>query len=437
MQVERQDPKPAETAPPVGWARAWLASGFLRQVGGTFAARVAVMGMGIVGSIIVARGLGPAGRGLCAEADALGWLIVQFLLLGLHNAGTYLIAQDRRRLAGLVGNALLCSLGVGGAAALLGWLACQAWPGLMTLPPLLLLLAWCSVPLRFLSLLLYGLLMGLQQVRAANAADMSSGLLVLVLMIAIFAAGWGTPETAFGAAQVGTVAVDLLMLALLWPSLERRPRPELPLMRQMLGYGVRAHLSPMAVFLVPRLDVLMIARLVEGDDGARATGLYSVASSLGDLLLLFPTVVGLILLPRLTAMPTPEARWRAMRGVLAGVFALSSLAVAALAVLAGPLIGFFFGLDFAPAAGGFLYLAPGIVLLSLSMVLMHYFASQGMPAVMVWAPVGMIAVKVAANALAIPPYGFIGAAATSSLAYALMLGLCLACYVRKPSRGDV
>ncbi len=42
------------------------------------------------------------------------------------------------------------------------------------------------------------------------------------------------------------------------------------------------------------------------------------------------------------------------------------------------------------------------------------------------------------DAPAIPRYGFVGATATSSLAYALMLALCLACYLRKPlpPRGD-
>src|SRR3989442_8842856 len=87
------------------WQRAF-ASDFAWKVGETFATRVFLIGAGVVASVMVARALGPEGRGLYAVAGALAGVGVQFGNLGLHSANTYFAARDRGLLPRLAGNSL-------------------------------------------------------------------------------------------------------------------------------------------------------------------------------------------------------------------------------------------------------------------------------------------------------------------------------------------
>src|SRR2546425_2016835 len=101
---------------PLEWlkeCRASLSSGFLRNVIETYATRILLMGVALITTIVVARLLGPEGRGLFAVAAAVGALGVQFGNLGLHTSNVYYAARSPETLPLLVGNTLLVGLGLG------------------------------------------------------------------------------------------------------------------------------------------------------------------------------------------------------------------------------------------------------------------------------------------------------------------------------------
>ena len=60
----------------------------------TYATRILLIGIGLVSAVIVARLLGPQGRGIYAVAAATGALGVQFGNLGLHTSNIYFVARD-------------------------------------------------------------------------------------------------------------------------------------------------------------------------------------------------------------------------------------------------------------------------------------------------------------------------------------------------------
>ena len=93
----------------------------------TFVTRILLIGIGLVTSVIVARILGPEGRGLYAVALAVGAIGMQFGNLGLHASNTYYVSRDRSLLPLLVSNTLLVSFAFGGTGALL------AGPGILSL----------------------------------------------------------------------------------------------------------------------------------------------------------------------------------------------------------------------------------------------------------------------------------------------------------------
>ncbi|MDX1389259.1 MAG: hypothetical protein R3344_08715, partial [Acidobacteriota bacterium] len=107
--------------PIAGRVRRALESDFVQKVIETFATRILLIGIGFATSVLIARILGPEGRGLFAVAGTIAAIGIQFGNLGLHSANTYSVARDRGKLPGLLANSLLVGFGLGGLVAVITW----------------------------------------------------------------------------------------------------------------------------------------------------------------------------------------------------------------------------------------------------------------------------------------------------------------------------
>jgi O-antigen/teichoic acid export membrane protein len=93
----------------------------------------------------------------------------------------------------------------------------------------------------------------------------------------------------------------------------------------------------------------------------------------------------------------------------------------AAALLAEPVIRLLFGAEFLPAVAPFVWLLPGIALLSVNTIFMNYYAAVGMPMFTIWITSAAFVVNVALNVVLQPVYGPTGASVASVGAYGLML----------------
>ena len=134
-------------------------SGFFRNVAVTFTNRILLLGIGFVASVIVARVLGPEGRGAYAVAVAIGAIGVQFCNLGLHASNTYTVAKKPELLSTLVVNSAVVGIGLGGVVAAAVGLVFSLHPTLAPLHGLLLWLSLCWLPFGLCYLLFQNLLL--------------------------------------------------------------------------------------------------------------------------------------------------------------------------------------------------------------------------------------------------------------------------------------
>ena len=102
-------------------------SDFVYNTVSTFGTRLLLIGIGLITSVIIARILGPEGRGAYAAAMAVVGIGVQFGNLGLHASNTYYVSHDRTLLSQLVSNTLVISLGLGGLGVSIAWLVFFIW----------------------------------------------------------------------------------------------------------------------------------------------------------------------------------------------------------------------------------------------------------------------------------------------------------------------
>ncbi len=411
------------------WARGRveriIGSDFAHKVGETMATRVALIAIGLVTSVLIARSLGPEGRGLQAAIAAITAVGVQFGNLGLHSSNTYYVAKKHDLLPALVGNSLFVSLGLATAVSVIAGGAMVLWPSLSPVRGVYLWLALAGIPIGLAYLLLQNLLMGIQQVRAYNVIEIGVRLLMIAVLGILIAGGRVSVEAVAIAGLATSLVAAVWCLVKLRPHLRGRVRVSLGMLREHLGYGFRAYVAAFFAFTVIRADVLLCSYVL----GDGPTGQYSIAAAMAEMVYMLPVVAGVIAFPRLSATEDPVERWAKAKSMTKWIaFVLTGLVIAA-ALLAKPAVAILYGREFLPSVEAFWWLLPGVFALGVNTILMNYFASEGMPPIAIWSPAVASVVNIGLNLWLLPRMGIVGASLASSVAYAMMLMMSLA-YVR-------
>jgi O-antigen/teichoic acid export membrane protein len=398
--------------------RSARSSDFVHKVAETYATRILLSIAGLVTTVMIARLLGPEGRGIYAVAMTTGLLGVQFGNLGLHTANVYLVAQEPQSLRSLTGNSLAISFGFGGLIAAAMAALFLVYPGLISLRGTMLALALIWIPFGLAYLLLQHLMLGVHDVRGYNLLEVVSKLLPLALIVGLIAARKTDTPSLFATSLVA------LILCCLWSWTRLQPRFDSDrqwMSRQLflgsVDYAGKAYMVALLGFLVLRGDLFMVQHML----GPEQAGYYSIASSMADYVSVLATVVGFLLFPKLAAMKDVQAKlsmtWRAVWGTVALLLPLILVA----SVLAHPLVRLLFGVAFIPAASAFVLLMPGMLFLSMHAVAVQFLNSIGLPRQVVINWSICCAANFLVNLWVIPRYGIAGASVVSSFSYLLAL----------------
>lgn len=416
-------PTSRQNASGAAWLRNILSSSdFARGVTATFITRILLLGAGLATTVVVARSLGPEGRGLYAVALTIATLGVQLGNLGLHASNTYYVAKDRSLLAGLIGNTLVLTLGLGGLGAAVAGAFFYAWPALSPVRGWLLFIALLWIPIGLAYLLLQNLLLGLMEVGTYNRIDLFSRIFGLVLLGVLVIAGIRTAISYFAVALVAvTIGLIGVLLALRKFS-DCPPRPSYSLFWQNLGVGLRAYLAGFFALLVLRIDLLMVKYML----GTAEAGYYSVATSLADGIAMLPVVVATLLFPKLSGMTSHAEKWRFARRI-SGATAVVTLPIVIVAMASARfVVRLLFGPAYLPAASALVWLMPGIFFLGVETVIVQFLNSLGYPKIVVLSWAACCVTNVVLNLWAIPAYGIVGASMVSSVCYTLIFFFVLA-----------
>jgi O-antigen/teichoic acid export membrane protein len=387
-------------------------------------AKLCVLALGAISTVIVARSLGPVGRGALASVYALMLLLAQLGTFGIASANPYFAAREPARRARIATNSLWLAgvlgplmAGVGIAAKILapGALADVGWAELSV--------GMFAVPVMLASLFLQSILLADGRTLLYNGVEVGAALAtVLLLGIVLPLAGSGVlPALCL---MVGPQVAALIVYIAAMGRHGRLLRPlDRALARRMIGYGARAYLVTLLAFMLIRIDLL----LVNGIQGPAAAGQYSVAVALADALYLLPVSVSVNVFARL-------ARGSGDRDLSLNALHLVAVVYLAVCVLAaalcGPAITLLFGGAYHPAISLFLWLLPGIYCLGLLNVIAYHFAAHGMPRelILVWLP--GLAINLAIDVALLPRHGTYVASIASTAAYALVLVLHLRLFAR-------
>jgi O-antigen/teichoic acid export membrane protein len=377
--------------------------------------------MSVVQSVLVARALGPDGRGSLAAVAGFAGVLVALGGLGFSSANPYFLLNRNASDRAIVSN----SLWIGGAGGVLlacgGLLVYQLDPGVLPgLSRSEVVMSLLVVPAMLCALFLQSVLIGQFRTRLYNGLAAA----VAVLPALSLALGYVLLDLdVLGTLVVTTLSQFAGLIAYVIVTTDGLPaRFDKQLARDMLRYAMRVYAATTLAFLVIRVDVL----LVNGYLGAATAGLYTVAVAIVDLLYLIPSAVGFSLFPRVTDAPNSDLTLRVIR-VFAPLMLVLCLASVA---LAAPAIELLYGAQFAGAAVLYYWLVPGAFALGIATVLSQHFAGRGFPWVLVVAWVVGLSVNLALNFAFLDRGAYI-AALSSSVAYILVFAVHVALFARE------
>lgn len=389
---------------------------FSRNVSSTFVVQILTLVISLANTAIIARWLGPEGKGMLSLALLVPAVLALFFSLGVGASNVFFAGSRRLGVAELAGHSLTFA-GVGAVGAgIVAWLLMAAgWlerlaPGL---PPWLLVLAMLGLPASLLNGFLTSILQGLQRIVAANAVALGQGLAGLALTIwLVVGLGRGVVGATLAAVGAATAAL-ILLVALVWRAGGRfRPRWNRNTGRTMLSFGLRGYAGNVLQFFNYRLDTFIVNAFL----GAAQVGIYGSAVSLAELLWYLPNAVSFVIFPK-SAATSSAAMNRFTPRVFRLTLGLTAAGAIALALAGGLLIRLIYGPAFAASYRPLLVLLPGVVLLGGGKVLTNEMAGRGYVHYNSINSGLALVLTVALDLLLIPRLGVTGAALASTLAY--------------------
>lgn len=404
------------------------ASSLDRQGIHTLFTTAASVGLGLALSVLVARTLGPGGKGVLDVASASAALFT-LALGGSLNAGlTHLVARHAALPRGLLPQ---LAAWAAGAAILTG--------GVLSLGParaarfgllpdgdagFWILFVVTSVGFGVWAASARGALIGRGGLITANRIDV-----VLKALLLVAYAGLALVPSLRAARYfaVAGVLAALGLVAALLVALRGAPTSPAGFWPSLLATTAPVHATNLLHFLNQRADVFF----VQAFQGATEVGLYALAVSLAQTVLLVSSALAQPLLPEISAAATSEAATHAATRMCRRFMALGLLSAAALAVAASWLVPFVFGRDFSGSLPSLLVLLPGMLGFGLTNLLISYFVGIGRSATNLWISALTLLVTLAGNLWLTRRYGAVGAALTSTLAYVIAGFVSALCFARR------
>ncbi|HUP70234.1 MAG TPA: lipopolysaccharide biosynthesis protein [Acidimicrobiales bacterium] len=382
----------------------------------TLALRTLSYALGAVGSVLIARALGPAGRGRYYLPVTVATVAYYLGSLGVERAQLRLWSRREADPEELVTSGAFLAAGLGALAVTVTWLVyalarSSLLPGVKGLE---LAIAVATVPLQIHALLVTGVLIAAAKLALVNRAALLAAVAQTAGLAALFAIGQLTVVSVLLLYGVSVTVPWIVMLC----GLRAIGRIRLPVPWSLMGRQVRLGFqqTPYIVgnFLNLRIDIFLVARFA----GVAGVGLYSVAVALVELVWLVTDSVVASVAERQANGEEAEAvdvTLRAMRMCL-----LLSVGTAALLGLVAPLmVPLVYGDRFGPAARVVWSLVPAVATMALwraAAPLVTRFAHPGFQSAVATAAVVL---NVAANVVLLPELGLVGAGVASSLSYGL------------------
>lgn len=236
-------------------------------------------------------------------------------------------------------------------------------------------------------------------------------ILLVVLLFEIFYVGERTAKSYIVALYVSFMVSLVLSSVQIYYLLTKGPALQEFNLKSILKNGVYNQLANLSHTLSSRFNLYILTNMV-------LVGIYARSSSLIEQsVLMISSSASQIVVTFIANSVNQNTNTRITFLLAKLCFLFSSLCVLVLYFLPVSLFTFLLGNDFASAKSTMLYLSPGVLCISFSTVISHYFAGLGKQKIILLANASGLLITVCLSKLFISQYGLAGACVVTSISY--------------------
>jgi len=391
---------------------------FMKNIFVTFTARVFILLLGIVTSIIIARVLGPEGKGIYTLAILLPTLLMTFTNLGIGSASVYYIGKKKYSLIEIFGCNIIFSILVSIFVIIVGLVVIfffgnKIFPGVVKE---YLLLALCLAPFQIFLTFVVNIFLGLQEFKKYNFIALIQHIIFFALII-IFLLGLQYGIKAVIAAQILSSA--LACVALFFLTKKEAGGIILymkkSLFKDFFNYGSKIYLIKIFSFLHLKVDIFMINILLNPLE----VGFYSIAVGLSDKIWLISRSAATVLFPKVCSETDDKKLKEFTPLVCRNILWITIVIATSLFFLSSYVIVLFYSEQFNKSILPFQILLIGAIAISGSRILANDLTARNRLKENIYISSFSFILNIILNIIFIPKFGIIGAAWATAISYAI------------------
>ena len=248
----------------------------------------------------------------------------------------------------------------------------------------------------------------------SNVVGISINLLLIILLLNVNASSWLNNHVFIFIYFGSFLIAGTLLLFLLFKKLTISDFGWFNMLqlKKLFKYSTIVFLSNVVFFLLYKIDYWFVNRYCNPDE----LGNYIQISKVAQMFFILPAILAGALFPLIAGNHIGKIE-NTLKVISRTIFFLYLLGCGVLIIVGKWLFPFVFGESFSGMYQPFLFLIPGILVLSTLYTLTAYFSGKNKVSVNLMGSFLALIVIVAGDALLIPKYGIIAAASVSSLGY--------------------
>jgi len=382
----------------------------------TFLTKIISAFFGFFTSILLARTLGPIGKGEYTLIILLPCLLIVMFDFGVSTANVYLSSKKKYPFIDLISNSIIIGFSV---SVVLIFITLISLSFLQTLffknISLSLLRIVCFIiPFLLINNYFIGLLVGSLKINLVNIINLFQSLLLFILLFIILVFLKGNTAVAV----LVWVFVQFISFVVIFYNCVKNITEKLKIRLNMMAFkdtisfGLKGYIANVSSFLNYRLDMFFISLFLN----AVSVGYYAVAVNVAEIIWYIPNSLSFVFYP-ITSSRNEEEINRITPIISRQVSFLTFMLSLIICLFSKFIITFLFGDSFLPSIFPLVILLPGIVSLSMAKILSGYFCGIGRPGIPMMASIIGLLFNIILNIIFIPKWGIAGASFASSISY--------------------
>ncbi len=404
-------------------------SGFSLNIVIVFSVSILTTLIGMVTGILVARALGPSGKGQFTLITTFPALVFCLVHLGIAEANVYFLRKENHRVepGTIRSNTLYLTALISGITILVvvmfrGYVSATFLPGLPS--------GYFSIILLLFPLLIFetfgsSMLVAFERFKMLSFIGVLTRIFDTVTIVVVL--------YVFHLGLLGVVLSYVFVFALkclgyylteFWRKPMRR-LPDLKSMYESIVFGIKSHAQSLTGVLHYKIDIYILAIFLSTTE----IGYYSVAVSLVSLIFFIPDAVGYVMYPRMTSLSDEEAH-RFTAQTCRNTLFITMLPALGIFIFGRWIIQLLYGSEFLPSISALYLLLPGTISMCIYKILTRNFTSRNRQQLTVFAGLLGLGINVTMNLILIPRIGIAGAAIATSVSYSTTSFLLLFFFLR-------